>query len=92
MKVDKAWLRKALQDISMYGQIGFTIVVPPVVLCLIANWLMKRFHIGHWLLIAAIILGILCAFTSIYKICCGFLLKNTKEKDENRKISYRKHS
>ncbi len=92
MKIDKAWLKKALQDISMYGQIGFTIVVPPVILCLIANWLMKRFGIGHWLLIAAIVLGMLCAFTSIYKICYTFLAKSTKDKEENRKISYRKHS
>ena len=92
MKIDKAWLRKALQDISAYGQIGFTIVVPPVILCMIANWARRRFGIGHWLLVAAIILGILCAFTSIYKICRAYLLKNTKENEENRKISYRKHS
>ena len=90
-KVDRKWLREALNYISVYGQMGFTIVVPPVLLCLLGMWLRKRFGLGPWVILIAIAVGLLSAFTTIYKLCMQFLAKNTKEDDKNRKISYRKH-
>ena len=91
LKIDRKWLREALNNISIYGQMGFTIVVPPVLLCLLANWLRNRFGIGPWIILVAILIGLLSAFTTIYNICMGFLEKNTKDNDKNRKISYRRH-
>ena len=90
-KLDRKWLREALNNISIYGQMGFTIVVPPVLLCILANWARNRFGIGPWIVLAAILIGLLSAFTTIYKICMGFLAKQTKKEEKNRKISYRKH-
>lgn len=89
--MDRSWLRKALQDISTFGQIGFQVVVPPVLLCLLANWLRRKFDLGYWVIFTAIVVGLLSAFTTIYKLCLYFLAKNTKEKDKNRNISYQKH-
>ena len=91
MKIDRAWLRKALQDVSTFGQMGFTIVVPPILLCMLANWLKKRFDLGYWIILAAIVIGLLSAFTTIAKLCKYFLAKNTKENEKNRNISYQKH-
>ena len=90
-KVDRKWLREALNYVSIYGQMGFTIVVPPVLLCLLGMWLRKKLNLGPWVILLAIIIGLLSAFTTIYKLCMQFLAKNTKEEDKNRKISYRKH-
>jgi len=91
IKIDRKWLREALNNISVYGQMGFTIVVPPVLLCILGNWLRNRFDLGPWVIFVAIIVGLLSSFTTIFKICMDFLAKNTKDNDKNRKISYRKH-
>lgn len=91
MKVDKKWLRKALQDVSTFGQMGFTIVVPPVMLCILANFLVRKFNFGPGLIIAALVIGLLCSFTSIYKLCRFYLYKNTRDSDKDSTISYRKH-
>ena len=91
MKIDRKWLREALNNISVYGQMGFTIVVPPVLLCLLGSWLRRKFGLGYWVILVAIIVGLLSAFTTIYRICMDFLAKNTKDDGKNRKISYRKH-
>ncbi|MBR0416558.1 MAG: AtpZ/AtpI family protein [Firmicutes bacterium] len=91
MKIDRKWLREALNNISVYGQMGFTIVVPPVLLCLLGSWLRRKFGLGYWVILVAILVGLLSAFTTIYRICMDFLAKNTKDDGKNRKISYRKH-
>ncbi len=91
MKLDRKWLREALNYVSVYGQMGFTIVVPPVLLCLLGMWLRNRFGLGPWVFFVAIIVGLLSAFTTIYRLCMGFLSKDTKDGDKNRKISYRRH-
>ena len=91
MKIDRKWLREALNNISVYGQMGFTIVVPPVLLCLLGLWLRNKFGLGSWVIVAAIAVGLLSAFTTIYKLCMQFLAKSTKEENKNRKISYRRH-
>lgn len=92
MKIDKSWLRKALQDIATFGQMGFSIVVPPVLLCFFANLIVKKAGVGRWIIVVALIIGLLCSFVSVYKICMFFLYKNTRETDKNVGISYRKHS
>lgn len=89
--MDRKWLREALNYISVYGQIGFSIVVPPILLCLLGFWLRKKFELGSWVIIVALVLGLLSAFTSVYRMCIGFLAKSTKEDKKNRNISYRKH-
>ena len=91
MKIDRKWLREALNNISIYGQMGFTIVVPPVLLCILGNWLRRRFGLGYWVIVAAIVIGLLSAFTTIYRLCMQFLSKDTKDGVKNRKISYRRH-
>lgn len=91
MKIDRDWLKEVLSNVATYGQMGFSIVVPPVVLCLIGFFLNKRFGIGAWIIAVAIILGLVCAFLTIYKYVRYFLVKNTNDDDKNSIISYRKH-
>ncbi len=91
MKLDRKWLKEALHYISVYGQMGFTIVVPPVLLCLLGMWLRNKFGLGSWVILVAILVGLLSAFTTIYNLCMQFLAKSTKDSNKNRKISYRKH-
>ena len=51
----------------MFGQLGFTLITPPVVMALLAWWLQSRFGFGTWLIVVAIIIGLLTSGVSAYK-------------------------
>lgn len=89
--MDRKWLKDALRDIATFGQMGMYVVVPPIMMALLGFWLRKKFGLGSWVIIVAIVMGLLSAFTSIYRLCMGFLAKSTKEDDKNKIKSYRRH-
>lgn len=89
--MDRAWLRKVIRDISTFGQIGFSIITPPVVLGGLGYLLNVRFNIGAWIVILAIFLGIITGFFTAAKTIAIVLAKNTKEKEENSTINFRNH-
>jgi len=89
--MDRKWLRQVLSDLAKFGQMGMYIVVPPIIMAILGIWAQKKFNLGSWVILVCIILGLLSAFTSVVKICRGFLVKNTKDDGKNKIISYRKH-
>ena len=80
--IDKQALRMALADISTFGQMGFLLATPPVVLCLIIHFCIKRFSFPSWTMIIAIFVGLLCGITTAARFLLGFLEKKTKESDK----------
>ena len=63
---------KLVQGITFVGQLGFMIVTPPLVLVYLAYQLQLRFGMGPWVMVLAILVGILSAisstFTTFYKM------------------------
>ena len=63
---------KLMQGITFVGQLGFMIVTPPLVLVFLAYQLQSRFDFGPWVMVLAIIVGIISAVSSamstIYKL------------------------
>ena len=57
MKQKKSTI-KALQGLVWLTQLGFSLVVPPLMLIWLAIWLQSRFDLGSWVLIAGILLGL----------------------------------
>lgn len=43
------------------GQLGLSVAVPPAVFIFLGIWLRNRFDLGNWVVIAAVILGVICA-------------------------------
>ena len=58
---------KIARMIALFGQLGFTIVTPPVVLALGAYALQRRFSLGSWIMLLAIFLGLLAAASGAYQ-------------------------
>ena len=52
-------IREGLKGIIWVGQLGFSLVTPPVLLSLLA-WLMKRrLGVGSWIVFLAVVIGLL---------------------------------
>ena len=89
--MDRTWIRKVIRDISNFGQIGFSMITPPIILCGIAYFLNDKYNIGQVYIILALIIGILTGFVSALKVVSVVLAKATKEQKENSTISFNKH-
>lgn len=55
---------KIFRMIMMFGQLGFTLITPPVVLALLGWWLQNRFELGPWVVLIGIVVGLMTAGTS----------------------------
>lgn len=57
-------LYKIMKGIIFVGQLGFMLVTPPLVLVYLAYKLQTRYDLGAWIMILAIIFGILTSASS----------------------------
>lgn len=56
-------------------QIGIT-MLSPIALCMgIAIYLTRKFHLGQWVIILAILLGVLAGALNVYKIMMSAIKK-----------------
>ena len=58
---------QVLRLVVTVGQLGFTLITPPVVMALLGWWLQSRFRLGTWVMLVAIVIGLLTSATSAYK-------------------------
>ncbi len=69
----------ALKNLAWLTQLGFSLAFPPVVCLAGAFWLAKRFSLGPWIFVAAIILGIGTAASTFAEFVKMFRRKNGKK-------------
>ena len=86
----KDWAR-ILSRITLVSQLGLTLVTPPLLCILGALWAQKRFGIGDWLLLCAILVGVLSGVCGMADLICAELRRDRRseksETDGNRKSS-----
>lgn len=79
-------LIRVLSRITLITQLGLSLVLPPVLLALGAMWLQKRFGVGDWLLVCAILTGVLSGACSAYQLLRAEL---SREERQNRAYTER---
>lgn len=85
----KDW-SKALQNITMIGQLGLSLVMP-VLMCLAACWLLtSKLGWGLWVYIPGFILGLGASFMTAYKVYLAEERRGRKDKDEHP-IAFNRH-
>ncbi|MCQ2420716.1 MAG: AtpZ/AtpI family protein [Clostridia bacterium] len=79
--------------IAMVGQLGFTIITPPFVLILLADYLVSQHGWGIWVLVAAILLGLGCSVSGAWSFLRSVRTQQQKkeESESSRTVSFRKH-
>ena len=75
----KTYMR-VLRAVTMLGQFGFTLITPPVVLGLVAWWLQSRFSLGSWVMLLALLLGLLTSGASAYQFFRRVLAAEKKKR------------
>lgn len=77
MKKD-GWF-SALQNLTWLTQLGLSLTVPPILCLAAADWLSRRFGLGEWVFLAAIILGVGSAAYTFIEFARMFARKNGKK-------------
>lgn len=78
--------------LALFGQLGFTIVTPPVSLALLAHWLQRRYAWGSWVMLAAIVLGLAasaCGVWQYYRRVTAFEKRKNQTERTGGTVYYR---
>jgi len=84
---------KMARMLALFGQLGFTVVTPPVVLSVLANWLRERFLLGTWIMLLAIVLGLAASVGGVVQYCrrvAAFEKKQERE-EGSKTVAYYRH-
>ena len=82
---------KLARMLALFGQLGFTIVTPPVVLALLAHWMQQKFSLGSWVMVLAIVLGLIAAASGVYGYYRRVTAFEKKQPKEKTKTVYLRH-
>lgn len=77
-----------MKNLTFITQFGFSIISPIILMVWLGTFLRDKFNLGDWVVLAAIVLGLISAFTSavsffkyVYKQA-----KKSEESDKNEKF------
>ena len=82
---------KVARLVTTFGQLGFTLITPPVVMALLGWWLQSRFGLGTWVMILCLLVGLLCAGTSGYRFLQRVMLADHRKSLEKDKETAEKN-
>ncbi|MBQ6835505.1 MAG: AtpZ/AtpI family protein [Clostridia bacterium] len=84
-----------MKDIALlvwFMQLGISVAAPLAGFVLIAIWLQNRFGLGRWVVIAAVILGIISAIDGLKSSLKTLEKLSRKDKEEEKTaLSYNDH-
>lgn len=82
-------LKEGLKGIIWVGQLGFSLVTPPILLSLFAWWLKKRLGLSGWVIIAAVIIGLVTGASTAVSYYADYKRKEAQE--EKRPAAFSEH-
>lgn len=89
------FLLKLAREATVLGQLGFSLVTPPVILALLGWWITERFGLGAWVMAIAILLGILTSAASAWRFWKRYQASAGKqaqpEQEKERSVVYFRH-
>ena len=83
-----------LRLIASFGQLGFTLITPPVIMALLAWWVQRRFGLGTWVMLVAIVIGLLTSSTIAWKFylqVTGSEKKQAEAEETKKSVVYYTH-
>ncbi len=68
--------------VATFGQLGFTLITPPVVMAVLGWWLQSRFGLGTWVMLVCLLVGLLCAGSNGYRFLRRVMVKDCQRSPE----------
>lgn len=81
-------LNEIFKKLPLVGQLGISLVMPLLLCFLLAYWLTRRFELGGWIYIPALVLGLGASFMTAYKVYLSSVDKTQKDK---KPVAFNKH-
>lgn len=78
-------LKECAENLALLTQLGLSLASPPVVCLYAALWLQRRYALGGWIMVVALLLGIGGGVMSAYKFWTG--MKKRWERKDSKKSS-----
>ena len=75
---------RALSRITLLTQLGLSLVAPPVLLTLGALWLQGKYGVGDWILLCAILVGIVSGGCSVYNLLRAELRRDVRPAESEK--------
>ncbi len=82
---------KLLRYAVVFGQIGFSLITPPVCMAVLGFWLRTRFGLGLWVILLCILAGLLAAGANGYAFFRKLLQDEAKNAPQERPVTFRNH-
>lgn len=57
-------LQKLFRGIALVGQLGFSLITPSVVLLYLAQYLQRKYGLGIWITLLALVVGLLTSIST----------------------------
>ena len=79
--------KEILQGLSMLTQLGMSVALPPVLCIFAALWVQKKWAVGDWILVVALLAGLVsgaCSFASFIRTA-RYKAKKEETPDESGK-------
>lgn len=74
-------LQQIIRGVMLISQLGFSIITPPLVLVWLAHLAQTRLGWGSWVMIAAILVGLVTAFCSAWRTVRPLLTADSHAKN-----------
>ena len=77
---------RVMKAVSIMGQLGFTLITPPLVMTLLGWWLQDRFGLGAWVMVLTMAIGLITSAVSAYQFYRRILVSAHKkaQKEEQK--------
>lgn len=84
---------KIARTLAVFGQVGFTLISPPVLMAMLGWWLWNRFSLGVWVIALFLVLGLLTSAASVRRLWKKLrdLPGKREETKEDRAVVYYRH-
>ena len=73
---------KALRYLSLLSQFGFSVAMPPLLCIFAALFIQKKFGTGDWIIITAIITGLISSGCTFFNFIKVHIKKESGDQDE----------
>ena len=80
-----------MRGLAMVGQLGFAVITPPVVLVWLAELLVHRRGWGYWIVIVALLVGLITGLSSGWRTLQQFLPQHPDGKPRGKTVHFDDH-
>ena len=72
-------------------QLGISVAVPPALFVWLGTWLRNRFGLGSWVVIVAVVVGVICAIDGLRTSLKAMERMTKDKKQEQPPVSFNDH-